>query len=68
MNCQAFIQLFLKNADNFYMPTEQLTIRLPPELIAKIDFFAEQETRSRNNMIEVLVKEALKSREAKPPK
>jgi hypothetical protein len=67
VNCQAFIQLFLKNAENTYMPTEQLTIRLPPEIITQIDFQAEKETRSRNNMIEVLIKEALAARKPSKP-
>jgi hypothetical protein len=49
------------------MPTEQLTIRLPPEIITQIDIQAEKETRSRNNMIEVLIKEALIARKTSTP-
>jgi hypothetical protein len=50
------------------MSTEQLTIRLPPEMITQIDIQAEKETRSRNNMIEVLIKEALGARKSSKPK
>jgi hypothetical protein len=48
------------------MGKEQISIRLPPEILRKIDELAAAETRTRNNMIEVLVLEALKAREEKP--
>jgi len=47
------------------MRKEQFSVRLPPEILKKIDEQAEQETRTRNNMIEVLIAEAIKAREQK---
>jgi len=47
------------------MNKEQISIRLPPEILQKIDKMAATETRTRNNMLEVLILEAIKAREAK---
>jgi hypothetical protein len=44
------------------MGKEQISIRLPPEVLKKIDELAASETRTRNNMLEVLILEALASR------
>jgi metal-responsive CopG/Arc/MetJ family transcriptional regulator len=49
------------------MGKDQISIRLNNELLAKVDAFAEAENRTRSNMIDVLIKEALAARE-KPPK
>jgi metal-responsive CopG/Arc/MetJ family transcriptional regulator len=48
------------------MGKDQISIRLNDELLAKVDAFAEAENRTRSNMIEVLIKEALTAR-SKPP-
>lgn len=47
------------------MGKEQFSIRLEPEILQKIDELAAKENRTRNNMLEVLVIEALKAREGK---
>jgi hypothetical protein len=44
------------------MGKEQISIRLPPEVLKKVDELAASETRTRNNMLEVLIFEALESR------
>jgi hypothetical protein len=44
------------------MGKEQISIRLDPEILQKIDELAGNENRTRNNMLEVLVLEALKLR------
>jgi hypothetical protein len=44
------------------MGKEQISIRLPPEILKKIDELAAAETRTRNNMLEVLILEALSAR------
>jgi hypothetical protein len=46
------------------MGKEQISIRLPPEILQKVDELADTETRTRNNMLEVLILEALKARES----
>jgi hypothetical protein len=48
------------------MGKEQISIRLEPEILQKIDELAATEKRTRNNMLEVLILEALEAR--KPPK
>jgi len=45
------------------MGKEQISIRLSPEILEKIDELAASETRTRNNMIEVLIQEAINARE-----
>jgi hypothetical protein len=49
------------------MGKEQISIRLPPEILQKVDELATTETRTRNNMLEVLILEALKAREKPKP-
>jgi hypothetical protein len=44
------------------MGKEQISIRLEPEILQKIDELAASENRTRNNMLEVLVLEAFKAR------
>jgi hypothetical protein len=44
------------------MSKEQISIRLEPAILKKIDELAKNENRTRNNMIEVLILEALKAR------
>jgi hypothetical protein len=44
------------------MGKEQISIRLIPEVLQKIDEFAAVERRTRNNMIEVLIWEAIEVR------
>jgi hypothetical protein len=51
-------------ADIVLMGKEQISIRLEPEVLQKIDVMAGQENRTRNNMLEVLLLEALKNRES----
>jgi hypothetical protein len=58
------VKTFFDSADNFFMPTEQVTVRLPDDLMRKLEAMADQETRSRANMIEVLLKEAIQARES----
>jgi hypothetical protein len=41
---------------------QMLTFSLPPDLIAAVDVIAETERRSRANMIEVMLEQAVKSR------
>jgi len=48
------------------MNKEQISIRLPPEILKKIDELAAVETRTRNNMLEVLILEAIKARDENP--
>ena len=50
------------------MGKEQLSIRLEPDVLKKIDDLAAKETRTRNNMLEVLVIEALEARSKHPEK
>jgi hypothetical protein len=45
------------------MGKEQISIRLEPEILQKIDDMAGKENRTRNNMLEVLIREALNARE-----
>jgi hypothetical protein len=45
------------------MGKEQISIRLEPEILQRIDELAANEKRTRNNMLEVLIHEALKARE-----
>ena len=45
------------------MGKEQISIRLEPEILSKIDELATKETRTRNNMIEVLIQEAINARD-----
>jgi predicted transcriptional regulator len=45
------------------MAKEFVGLRLPPEIIDKIDELAKKETRTRANMIEVLLQKELKVRE-----
>ena len=47
------------------MGKEQISIRLPPEILQKVDELAANETRTRNNMLEVLILEAIKARDIK---
>ena len=49
------------------MATEQLSIRLDTTILQEIKEMAEKESRTRNNMIEVLVKEALQARKKQNP-
>jgi hypothetical protein len=44
------------------MGKEQINIQLIPEILRKIDEFAANEKRTRNNMIEVLIWEAMEVR------
>jgi hypothetical protein len=44
------------------MGKEQISIRLEPEILQKLDGLAAIEKRTRNNMLEVLISEALKAR------
>jgi hypothetical protein len=44
------------------MGKEQISIRLEPEILQKIDELAANEKRTRNNMLEVLILEALEAR------
>jgi hypothetical protein len=44
------------------MAKDQISIRINPETLQKIDELAAIEKRSRNNMLEVLVSEALEAR------
>jgi predicted transcriptional regulator len=50
------------------MPTTQINFRVDEELAVKIDRLAEKESRTRTNMVIVLLKEALAAREGKPKK
>jgi hypothetical protein len=43
--------------------TTVLSFRLPSEIIGRVDAYADSETRSRVNMVEVLLKEALAARD-----
>jgi hypothetical protein len=45
------------------MGKEQISIRIEPETLRKIDELAAKEKRTRNNMLEVLILEALNARE-----
>ena len=45
------------------MSKEQISIRLAPETLKKVDEIAVSETRTRNNVIEVLIVEAITIRE-----
>ena len=45
------------------MNKEQISIRLNPETIEKIEELAGVEMRNRNNMIEVLILEAINNRD-----
>ena len=45
--------------------TVVLSFRLPERLIKRIDSHAENETRNRANMVQVLLQEALDNRDAK---
>jgi metal-responsive CopG/Arc/MetJ family transcriptional regulator len=44
-------------------PTVVLSFRLPQRLVKRIDAHAEQETRNRANMVQVLLQEALEKRD-----
>jgi hypothetical protein len=48
------------------MGKEQISIRLKPEILQTIDELAASEKRTRNNMLEVLILEALEARKPKP--
>jgi hypothetical protein len=61
MNSITF-NLFFLFSDNIFMGKEQISIRLEPEILQKIDELAGNENRTRNNMLEVLILEALKTR------
>jgi hypothetical protein len=54
--------LFLSSADTSFMGKEQISIRLEPEILRQIDNLAVIETRNRNNMIELLIFEAISDR------
>jgi len=45
------------------MEKVQISIRLPINILEAVDKMAEKETRNRNNMIEVLLMEAIKNKE-----
>lgn len=47
-------------------PTLVLSFRLPERLVKRIDTYAEQETRNRANMVQVLLQEALSRRDEAP--
>ena len=49
-------------------PTLVLSFRLPKRLVERIDTYAEQETRNRANMVQVLLQEALNKRDELAPK
>ena len=40
----------------------QITIRLPDELLEELDYLSKQECRNRSNIIEWLLREAMKSK------
>jgi len=44
------------------MATEQISIRIDVDLLRTIEKLAKEENRTRSNMIEVLLKEALRNR------
>ena len=44
------------------MAKEQISIRLPSEILRQIDEMAAKQTRTRNNMIEVIVIGAIKDK------
>ena len=46
-------------------PVVILSVRLPQRLVARVDSYADAETRTRLNMLQVLLQEALKSRDEK---
>lgn len=46
---------------------EAFLVRLPPELLAAVKALAEQEMRSANAQVEVLLREALKRRGQRVP-
>jgi hypothetical protein len=63
--CQApsiTFNLFPVPADNLFMAKEQISVRLDSVTLRQIDGFAASEKRTRNNMIEILVGEALITR------
>jgi len=45
--------------------TEFVGMRIEPEMLEKIDDLAKKEKRSRSNMIEILLEEALSARNKK---
>jgi hypothetical protein len=56
------------NADMAKEKTIILSFRLPEKLVKELDAEAAKETRSRTNMLQVLVQEALKQRREKESK
>jgi hypothetical protein len=44
------------------MSKEQISIQIPPEILKEIDKMAAAETKTRNNMLEVLILEAFQAR------
>jgi len=45
-----------------FIEYKQISIRLPEEMLAQIENFGKAETRSRSNMIEWLLREALRQK------
>jgi predicted DNA-binding protein len=63
--CQAHSitsNLFFVFADTLFMAKEQISIRLNLETLQKLDALAAIEKRTRNNMLEVLISEAIMAR------
>lgn len=57
-----------ENMDEQPGKREYISLKMLPTLIAAIEKLAASENRSRSNMIEVLLQEALAAREGKPKK
>jgi predicted DNA-binding protein len=49
------VKYFFKYSDNFSMPNDQISFRLPKELLEAIDFMATRDLRTRTNMIEFIL-------------
>jgi metal-responsive CopG/Arc/MetJ family transcriptional regulator len=47
----------------FRMPTEQISLRLPKELLALLDDLAKREVRTRTNLIEYILTNWLREHE-----
>ena len=44
-------------------PTAQISLRLPVDLLTRLDEVADEEERSRTKVVEILVREALERRQ-----
>jgi hypothetical protein len=58
------VKYFRKFADNFSMPTEQISFRLPKELLKLLDELAQRYLRTRTNLIEYILTNWLREHEA----